>query len=140
MDLFAGTGVLGFEALSRGALNTWFVERDPTLAQALRARIGDLQAQAHVAQSDVQAYLAKSPQRQFDVVFLDPPYSTPIEPCLRLLEPWLADGARVYLERPRTGGTPTGLEQFATELRGATLTKQSRAGGVAFGLLSYERP
>lgn len=140
LDLFAGTGALGFEALSRGALNTWFIEREPVLAQALRTRITALQAQARVLQTDVQAYLSKSAHKQFDVVFLDAPYSAPIEPSLRLLAPWLADSATIYLERPYTRGTQPALETLAAELPGSTLVKHSRAGGVVFGLLSYQRP
>jgi 16S rRNA (guanine966-N2)-methyltransferase len=140
LDLFAGTGVLGLEALSRGAGETLFIERDAALAAALRARISELQANARVLQHDVSASLRKPPPRRFDLVFLDPPYEQALEPVLAALDPWLADGARVYVERPQADGNPEDLERIAAVLAGGKLVKRSRAGGVVFALLECRRP
>jgi 16S rRNA (guanine966-N2)-methyltransferase len=138
LDLFAGTGVLGLEALSRGARDCWFVERDPTLATALRAQIAALGVSARVVQSDVAALLREAAPEPFDLVFLDAPYRVALEPLLGALEPWLAASAMVYVERPHVPGT-TPLETAAAALRGAEVRKTSRAGAVVFGLLSVGR-
>lgn len=140
LDLFAGTGVLGLEALSRGAREALFIERDPALAAALGARISELQANARVLQHDVVASLHKPAPRRFDLVFLDPPYEQALEPVLEALNPWLADGARIYVERPQAGGSDEDLERIAAVLSGARLVKRSKAGGVVFALLEYRRP
>lgn len=139
LDLFAGTGVLGLEALSRGAAEALFIERDAALAAALRARIAELKANARVLQHDVASSLRKPPPHRFDLVFLDPPYEQALEPMLVALDPWLADGARIYIERP-AGGSIEDLERTAAVLAGGELIKRSQAGGVAFALLEYRRP
>lgn len=139
LDLFAGTGVFGLEALSRGAREAWFVERDAELARALRARSEELHAEARVVQTGVEALLRQAPQRRFDVVFLDPPYQQALEPLLAHLEPWLAASAQVYVERPRPRSDAPGLDELAQALPGAELIKQSKAGAVVFGLLRYRR-
>ena len=96
LDLFAGSGVLGFEAASRGAAEVVLVERDARAAAALRATAQALQAtQVEVVRADAVEF-ARSTSRSFNLVFLDPPYRQglleKIEPALeRLLEPdgWL---------------------------------------------------
>ncbi len=75
-DLFAGSGALGLEALSRGASSCLFVEQDPAAIRAIRANIANLKAQV---QCDVRAssVLSLGPAKsQLDLVFLDPPYGT----------------------------------------------------------------
>ena len=78
LDLFAGAGGVGLEALSRGAGHATFVERDARAVQALRANVETLglAAQARVERSDVRAALERLAREEarFDVVFLDPPY------------------------------------------------------------------
>jgi 16S rRNA (guanine966-N2)-methyltransferase len=140
LDLFAGTGVFGLEALSRGAREAWFVERDAELARALRARIAELDADARVLQTGVEALLRQPTQRQFDLVFLDPPYQQALEPFLSLMEPWIADRALVYVERPRPRADTPGLDRLGESLPGAELIKHGKAGAVVFGLLRYRRP
>lgn len=75
LDLFAGSGALGLEALSRGAAHVTFVERDPRALECLRANIAALDArdETAVAALDVFSYLRKPPER-FDVAVADPPY------------------------------------------------------------------
>ncbi|MBN8714586.1 MAG: 16S rRNA (guanine(966)-N(2))-methyltransferase RsmD [Xanthomonadales bacterium] len=100
LDLCAGTGAMGIEALSRGAAAVSFVERDPRLAQALRANLGRLGVSGEVAVADAQTWLRGAPQT-YDVVFLDPPFALGLWSALaRQLEAggWLAAGSLVYVE------------------------------------------
>jgi 16S rRNA (guanine966-N2)-methyltransferase len=130
LDLFAGTGVLGFEALSRGAAETWFVEQDAKLVEALRATAAKFGATPRIVRRDVLAFLREPPAARFDVAFLDPPYAAPLEPLLGVLPAWLAPQALVYVERPRGEGLPP--------VPSARWVKQSHAGAVEYGLLRFE--
>jgi 16S rRNA (guanine966-N2)-methyltransferase len=130
LDLFAGTGVLGFEALSRGAAEAWFVEQDATLVGALRSAAEAFGAAPQIVRRDALAFLREPPSARFDVVFLDPPYTQPLEPLLALLPPWLGSQALVYVERPRSAGLPA--------VPHAQWLKQSHAGAVEYGLLRFE--
>ena len=100
LDLFAGSGALGFEAASRGAGFVQLVERDPALAQALRDAAARLQADTvRVHCGDALARLREPPATPFDIVFVDPPFDAGLHvPALAALGPWLAPGARVYVE------------------------------------------
>jgi 16S rRNA (guanine966-N2)-methyltransferase len=104
LDLFAGSGALGLEALSRGAQRATFVERAPAALAAIRANVAALGATADVRARDVGAYLrdASSAGGPYDLVFLDPPYrdAAGLAPVLSLV-PLLADGARVVSESDR---------------------------------------
>src|ERR1700754_5153054 len=73
LDLFAGTGALGLEALSRGAASVTFVEREPRLAAALQANLSRLKAGGEVIGDDAARWL-KGSGKPFDLVFLDPPF------------------------------------------------------------------
>ncbi len=129
LDLFAGTGALGFESLSRGAAGVWLVERDPRLAAALERHAGGLGAgtRARIRMGDAASAMADSGLPTFDLAFVDPPFGDPLEPVLAALVRRLAPGARVYIERAAGSGLPA-VEPFR-------LVRQGRAGGVAFGLL-----
>jgi 16S rRNA (guanine966-N2)-methyltransferase len=131
VDLYAGTGCLGFEALSRGAAEVWLVERDPALVRALQQHAARLGADARIVRDDARRFLAAPPAR-FDIVFLDPPYRDAVEPLLDALGAALAPRALVYVERP----LPSGLPRVAA----AEWVKRSRAGGVEFGLLRFSPP
>lgn len=74
LDLFAGSGSLGFEALSRGASHVVFAETSPTALRQLTSNINSLQASAEVISQGAQACLAKQPQASIDMVFIDPPF------------------------------------------------------------------
>jgi 16S rRNA (guanine966-N2)-methyltransferase len=130
LDLFAGTGVLGFEALSRGAAEAWFVERDATLAAALRTTALALGVAPQIVRRDALAFLREPPTTRFDVVFLDPPYAVPLAPFLELMPAWLRPRALVYVERPRSEGLPA--------VPHAVWHKRSYAGAVEYGLLRFE--
>lgn len=127
LDLFAGTGALGFEALSRGAAHVTFVERDPKLVAALNAQAETFGVRPRVVRQEAESFLHGVVGARFDVAFLDPPYELPVEPLLRLLPPWLVPRGVVYVERPREQGLP--------ELDGGTWIKRSHAGAVEYGLL-----
>jgi 16S rRNA (guanine966-N2)-methyltransferase len=105
LDLFAGTGALGLEALSRGAAEVVFVEKSPVAARALDASARALDASgADIRHTDAFTFLRKAPRGQFDIVFLDPPFAADsLDDLCRLLDEsqLLADGALVYLEEDR---------------------------------------
>ena len=113
LDLYAGSGALGLEALSRGAASATLVERDPKALVALRRNVADLGLPAVVVDADVPSYLARDTDERYDVVLLDPPYDVDVDPVLAALPPWLAEGAVVVAERRTRGPAPTppeGLE------------------------------
>ncbi len=86
LDLFAGTGILGFEAASRGAEGVVLVERDPRALDALHKTAKTLQAsQVEIVRGDAVRFAQTTP-RQFDGVFLDPPYK---QGWIERVEPWL---------------------------------------------------
>jgi 16S rRNA (guanine966-N2)-methyltransferase len=76
LDLFAGSGALGIEALSRGASEATFVDSAPAAIRAVKANLEALGAQAEVRRADARRFLgsASAAARQYDLVFLDPPY------------------------------------------------------------------
>lgn len=101
LDLFAGSGALGIEALSRGAARATFVERHgPTLAVARRnAEALGLTDRSAFARADVVAVLRRPPAERFDLVLADPPYDAPALPDLpALARPHLAEGGLFALE------------------------------------------
>ncbi|QLA16182.1 16S rRNA (guanine(966)-N(2))-methyltransferase RsmD [Desulfolutivibrio sulfoxidireducens] len=89
LDLFAGTGSVGFETLSRGAAEVTFVEKNPRLAALLRENLSRLDVapdRARVFVADVLQFVSKKGGRPFDVVFADPPYGQNLlPPALRKL-------------------------------------------------------
>ena len=103
LDLFAGSGALGFEAASRGAAGCVLVERDPDLARLLRANATRLQAsQLEVATADAVAFLAAAASPLFDIAFVDPPFTAgDYDRILASLQARLAPQAFVYVESPR---------------------------------------
>ncbi|MCD9086813.1 16S rRNA (guanine(966)-N(2))-methyltransferase RsmD [Stenotrophomonas sp. SY1] len=108
LDLFAGSGALGLEAVSRGAASAQLVERDPALATALRAVVGKLGAaeQVQVAQADALQWLDSAVPAQADLVFLDPPFAAGLwEQVIARLPRHLAEGAWLYVEAP-AGAAP----------------------------------
>lgn len=125
LDLFAGSGALGLEALSRGAADCVFVEKDRRATEAIRQHLGTLKAeQGVVVQADVLAWLEKS-DRRFDVVFLDPPFaSDSYAPVLDALADrrLLVDGGKLYLEfdRRQTPAVPAAFQVLRDKTAGQT--------------------
>ncbi|MCG7601683.1 16S rRNA (guanine(966)-N(2))-methyltransferase RsmD [Halomonas sp. McH1-25] len=100
LDLFAGTGALGLEALSRGADQTRFVETNAEVARLIEANLATLGATGQVVVRNALDFL-NEPATPFDVVFLDPPFRRDLAgPACDLLERrgWLADDALIYVE------------------------------------------
>jgi 16S rRNA (guanine966-N2)-methyltransferase len=138
LDLFAGSGALGLEALSRGAAHVVFVDADAASAAALRTllatwpapQFGATQpdpARAEVVQADALRWIAQRrapPRPPFDLVFLDPPFASDVLPaCLAALDAgdWFAPGARLYVECPaRTPppALPVGWEWVRSRVAG----------------------
>lgn len=135
LDLFAGTGALGIEALSRGADSVEFVENSKVAVSALRESISALGAKnAVIHEADAMAFLKTEPSRPFETVFMDPPFATvSYEELCRLLagHGWLAKGANVYLEQDSN--------QRVLELPdGWALSKEKVAGNVRYSLIRVE--
>lgn len=100
LDLFAGSGALGLEALSRGAGRVVLVERDAAAVRALRANVDAVRLPGAVVVAErVERYLSAVPTGDVDVALLDPPYDEDPLPVLGALLPWLAADAVVVLER-----------------------------------------
>ena len=132
LDLFAGSGALGFEALSRGAASVVMVEKSRSVCEALRRNAGLLGAKnllLHCADALEFASAAESDTAaRFDVVFLDPPFrSALLAPALARIVPLLRPGARIYVE---------GATAFAPS-DGWRVLRQGRAGQVHYTLVTY---
>ena len=134
LDLFAGSGALGLEALSRGAVEVVFVDVEPAVARYLLERLRELGCdRGRVIRSDATRFL-EGPVQVFDLVFLDPPFDSEVLPdiCRRLEQGgWLAPGACVYLEAPAAAGVPA-------LPAGWTLLRSKRAGEVGYHLARRE--
>ena len=100
IDLFAGSGALGFEAASRGAVGVLMLERDAELARSLRETAARLKAHAvHVEAVDALAWLGRAAVPSFEMAFIDPPFEANLwQQAADALRPWLADRAWVHLE------------------------------------------
>jgi 16S rRNA (guanine966-N2)-methyltransferase len=126
LDLFAGSGALGLEALSRGAAEATFVERDRAALKALRANVEALSAPAQVVPADAAAFLGNAARAGalYDLVFLDPPYRQAAALGRELsLEPVLAPGARVVVESDRRSPLDLPFEPFDERRYGDTLIR-----------------
>jgi 16S rRNA (guanine966-N2)-methyltransferase len=132
LDLFAGSGVLGFEALSRGATSVHTLELDPQAAAAIRHNMQLLKTEhMHLLQKNALDWLQHNLDGlQFDVVFIDPPFAAGLyEVCCQLLQEknWLCAHALIYLESDQA---PDKLKLPA----GWTLLRNKRAGSVYYSL------
>ena len=104
LDLYAGSGALGLEALSRGAASVTLVENDPEAVAALRANADLLRLPgAHVLAQPVERFLAVDPESRYDLALVDPPYEQDVLPVLCALRPWLTQDAVVAVERATRG-------------------------------------
>lgn len=131
LDLFAGSGALGLEALSRGAARVQFVDWEARVIEALRAHLALLRAEGgEVLQAEALAFLG-GPARPFDIVFLDPPFDSPLltESLVALDRGgWCSPRALIYMEYPRAA--PVALPLPA----GWELIREGHAGRVGFAL------
>ncbi len=136
LDLFAGTGALGLEALSRGASDVVFIEKSPVAAKQLRTNIEILDARgASVLHADALDFLRSKPGRRYDIVFVDPPFALDAleETCRLLAETGhLADNALVYIEEARSREGPKLPEHWQ-------VLKDKTAGNVRYMLAQVTR-
>jgi 16S rRNA (guanine966-N2)-methyltransferase len=135
LDLFAGSGALGIEALSRGAAKAVFVDSSRAAVEAVRGNLVALGVDAEVHRQPALAFLssARAAARQYDLVFLDPPYrhaSTLGRELSAALEPVLAPGARVVAESDRRG---------PLELDGLGLVDERRYGDTLIRIFNGPR-
>lgn len=131
LDAFAGSGALGFEALSRGAAQVVLLERNALVARQLGVNATTLAVERlRIHATDSLHWLANADVTPFDVVFLDPPFAEHLLPaCLEALSnrPWLAPSARIYLE------TDAG-EPFPDLPCGWSWLREKTTGQVRYGL------
>ncbi|HTC45368.1 MAG TPA: 16S rRNA (guanine(966)-N(2))-methyltransferase RsmD [Steroidobacteraceae bacterium] len=134
LDLFAGSGALGLEALSRGAARAVFVEQAAAPARELKQTLalwgGEQAAAAQIQVADALRFLTGKPEA-FDVVFLDPPFAAGLlGRAAAALEAghWLAPAAQIYAERPAREPLPAFPERWC-------ITRSGRAGEVGYHLL-----
>lgn len=128
LDLFAGSGALGFEAASRGARRVVMVESDPVAFSALEANAAALGANAvELIRADALEFLRADGDR-YDVAFLDPPFRAELLPqVLAELSSHLAPGGMVHVEAPREPALPPQWEVW----------RSGRAGAVIHQLLKW---
>jgi len=139
LDLFAGSGACGLEALSRGAQRATFVEQNRQVADAIIANLGLLGATGMpVVCSDAISWLKNQPRpgdRKFGIVFIDPPYAEQLEQecCLALEDSGLLkEGALIYLESERN------LQENLFPA-GWRMVRKKRAGAVYFMLMERQQ-
>jgi 16S rRNA (guanine966-N2)-methyltransferase len=100
LDLFAGSGALGIEALSRGAAHVTFVDAEPQIATHIKQTLERLNVQDQTIVTMDAVKFLKGPAQPFDVIFLDPPYASDLleRACAQIANGWAASNAWVYLE------------------------------------------
>ncbi len=130
LDLYAGTGAVGLEALSRGAAAAVLVEHDRRAAATISRNASDLALTGiTVVPEPVLSFLQRAPSSPFDIVFCDPPYALPgpdvAAVVRRLVEaPWLAPGGVIVVERSKRDPLPTwpaGVQELQQRRYGDTL-------------------
>jgi 16S rRNA (guanine966-N2)-methyltransferase len=128
LDLFAGSGALGFEAASRGARRVVMVERDPVAWQALEGNAAKLGARAvELKRGDALEFLRVDVER-YDVVFVDPPFRAEfLAQVLPMLAARLAPDALIHVEAPAEPALPAGW----------IIWRNGRAGAVTHQLLKW---
>ncbi len=128
LDLFAGSGALAIEALSRGAAEATLVDSSATAVAAIRRNLSSLGLAAEVRRAPALAYLerARGAERQYDLVFLDPPYrqaSVLGREFSTALAPLLSPGARVILESDRRAAFEFDMPLLVERRYGDTLIR-----------------
>ena len=131
LDLFAGSGALGFEAASRGAARVVMVEASREIARGLAANAQGLDAaEVEIVAGDALGYLRRSTE-SFDVAFVDPPYASDLAArALEALPPRLNRDARVYVESAEPLKPPPPWR----------VVREDRAGAVRYALLDLSPP
>ncbi|MDX6739096.1 16S rRNA (guanine(966)-N(2))-methyltransferase RsmD [Actinocorallia sp. A-T 12471] len=137
VDLFAGSGAVGLEALSRGAAHALLVESHPKAARVIRENIDVLGLPgARLVTDRVERLVRTAPEASYDFVFADPPYAVPDETVVEILEGlrdngWLSDGALVAVERASRGPALKWPEGYVPE-------RDRKYGEAVFHYASFE--
>jgi 16S rRNA (guanine966-N2)-methyltransferase len=134
LDLYAGSGALGLEALSRGAASAVFVESDQRAAAVIAKNIASLGVAADVHRGPVAVVLAGGTDRPVDLVFADPPYDVPVADIEAMLTAligggWVHEGTVVVVERATSGPDvvwPNGWEPWPSRRYGDTRIELAR--------------
>jgi 16S rRNA (guanine966-N2)-methyltransferase len=137
LDLFAGSGALGLEAVSRGAGYAMLVESDPNAVRTIRANVATVGlGEVDVQSISVRRVLAMRPDKPFDLVLADPPYAMDWDEVTDILSAlttgWLAPDAVVVIERPSRGDPvrwPSGLVAVRDRRYGETTLWYGRPAG-----------
>ena len=131
LDVFAGSGILGIEAVSRGASSAFLIERDSKACAEIERTIETLGTkQVGLHRGDAIDMLSTPPNQAYDMVFIDPPFRQDlVAPTINLLEihDWLAPGSKIYIEMEANSS----LTSLPVSWR---LGKSKTAGDVAFYL------
>ncbi|MDO8954304.1 MAG: 16S rRNA (guanine(966)-N(2))-methyltransferase RsmD [Gammaproteobacteria bacterium] len=134
LDAFAGSGVIGFEALSRGAEKVYFIDQQLPIVRQLQltaSQIGATQ-QSQFIQENTLKFLEKPASIAFDLIFLDPPFNQQLlVPCLQAIQKnnWLKPTGLIYAEFER------GFDLDSHLPEGLSLIKDKKMGAVRYGLL-----
>ena len=137
LDLFAGTGALAFEALSRGAVSATFIEHDPRTANLLRAQARRLDAACEIHNVSALPWLRRQSVWNWNIVFVDPPFEPPHRGQHVSGKRSLAEEALDLLRQRET--TVYVESRAALDIPGWTTIKQSRAGDCRFRLVRPNR-
>ncbi len=137
LDLFAGSGALGFEALSRGAEKVFFVEKDADTLQALKMNVEKCATKnAEIIFSDFLKNPPKFQAKIFDLIFLDPPYESDLisKAFYWLVEnDLLKDHARIYVETKKSENPLTLPSNFQ-------ILKNASTASIFYYLCEYKKP
>lgn len=135
LDAFAGSGALGFEALSRGASAVTFIDPEPLVITAINhnATLFKAEDRVHALCHSALDYLNQTPPQAYDIIFCDPPYSQNLlAPFLQALtQGWLKPQARLYIEQGQAFDTLIDTQHF-------DLLKMKKTGQVYYGLLKFK--
>jgi 16S rRNA (guanine966-N2)-methyltransferase len=134
LDLFSGSGAMGFEALSRGAAKVTMIEANKSAFLGLQRSVEILKGEAHVSLKHMDAFefLKAEPEEQFDIIFVDPPYGKKwVSECLSWLakQDLLRRHGRVYIEYESSLAPEQVIDEHWQ------LLKHKTAGQVTYGLL-----
>lgn len=143
LDAFAGTGVLGFEAASRGAMRVTLVDKDRDACEEMLRLCATLKAptqQIQVLQADALRHLSERPRASLDLIFLDPPFRQALlEPALAAAALALRPGGLMYVESERPMDEWLAGQADRGPLAHLELIRSLRAGQVMAGLLSSRK-
>ena len=135
LDLFSGSGILSFEALSRGIKSATLIEKDIDLVRSIKSNISVLNIEgASVVKSMVSEFLLSHNREPYDIIFLDPPYNTPLlDETFQLLKNknYLENNKYLYYEKSKTD--KSGYEEYFNETH--NIIKDLSIGDVSYTIL-----